>query len=69
MNITRTNRTFTALGALAMGLTALVLAGCAPASGSAAARQRQSLPHGFVTIRHIVAIFDNARWQRRYWRA
>ena len=36
MNITRSNRTFTALGALAMGLTALALAGCAPASGSAA---------------------------------
>ena len=36
MNITRKNRTFTALGALAMGLTALALAGCAPASGAAA---------------------------------
>lgn len=57
MNITRTNRTFTALGALAMGLTALVLAGCAPASGSAAEGDAAELRLGyFANVTHAPAL-------------
>ncbi|MEE2814955.1 MAG: ABC transporter substrate-binding protein [Actinomycetota bacterium] len=55
--MTRTNRTFTALGALAMGLTALVLAGCAPASGSAAEGDAAELRLGyFANVTHAPAL-------------
>lgn len=58
MNFTRSNRTFTALGALAMGLTALALAGCAPASGSAAAEgEATELRLGyFANVTHAPAL-------------
>ncbi|WP_259363517.1 ABC transporter substrate-binding protein [Microbacterium esteraromaticum] len=56
--MTRRNRTFTALGALAMGLTTWVLAGCAPASGSAAAEgEPAELRLGyFANVTHAPAL-------------
>lgn len=60
MNITRTNRTFTALGALAMGFTALALTGCAPASGAAAAGGNDDLAEVrlgyFANVTHAPAL-------------
>ncbi len=56
MNITRRNRTFTALGALAMGLTAVVLAGCAPASGSATEPVTELRLGYFANVTHAPAL-------------
>lgn len=60
MNITRRNRTFTALGGLAMGLTALALAGCAPASGAAAEGGKDDLAEVrlgyFANVTHAPAL-------------
>ena len=56
MNFTRRNRTFTALGALAMGLSALALAGCAPASGAATEPVTEVRLGYFANVTHAPAL-------------
>ena len=56
MNFTHRNRTFTALGALAMGLCALVLTGCAPASGSEAEEVTEVRLGYFANVTHAPAL-------------
>lgn len=56
MNFTRRNRTFTALGALAMGLSALALTGCAPASGAATEPVTEVRLGYFANVTHAPAL-------------
>ncbi|WP_309126989.1 ABC transporter substrate-binding protein [Microbacterium sp.] len=57
MKITRRNPTFTALGTLAMGLTACALAGCAPSSAQAGAEEVSEVRLGyFANVTHAPAL-------------
>lgn len=56
MNFTRRNRTFTALGALAMGFSALALTGCAPASGAAIEPVTEVRLGYFANVTHAPAL-------------
>ena len=56
MNFTRRNRTFTALGALAMGFSALALTGCAPASGAATEPVTEVRLGYFANVTHAPAL-------------
>ena len=56
MNFTRRNRTFTALGALAMGFSTLALTGCAPASGAATEQVTEVRLGYFANVTHAPAL-------------
>lgn len=57
MKISRTNPTFTALGALAMGLTALALTACAPSSAQAGGEGVSEVRLGyFANVTHAPAL-------------